>query len=44
MAELEADQAATVMERCELLGGISEEPDLLVRPYSANVGRWRKAI
>ena len=27
--------AETVMERCELLGGISEEPEVLVRPYGS---------
>jgi allantoate deiminase len=29
------DTATTVMERCELLGNISEEPGLLVRPYGS---------
>jgi allantoate deiminase len=27
------DAATTVMERCEVLGGISEEPGVLTRPY-----------
>ena len=29
------DLSATVMERCNLLGGISEEPGILVRPYGS---------
>ncbi len=33
------DQAATVMERCEALGRISEEPDLLIRPYGSEAMR-----
>jgi allantoate deiminase len=33
------DTAATVMERCELLGDISEEPGLLVRPYGSRAMR-----
>ncbi len=33
------DTAATVMERCELLGEISEEPGLLVRPYGSRAMR-----
>ena len=33
------DPAATVMERCETLGGVSEEPDLLVRPYGSEAMR-----
>ena len=33
--------AATVMERCDVLGGISEEPGLLVRPYGS--GAMRRA-
>jgi allantoate deiminase len=35
------DPAATVMERCEVLGRVSEEPDLLVRPYGS--GALRRA-
>lgn len=31
--------AATVMERCEVLGGISEEPGILVRPYGSDAMR-----
>jgi allantoate deiminase len=34
-----ADPAATVMERCELLGKVSEESDLLVRPYGSEALR-----
>lgn len=34
-----ADPAATVMERCETLGEVSEEPDLLVRPYGSEALR-----
>ncbi len=33
------DAAAAVMERCELLGEISEEPGLLVRPYGSRAMR-----
>jgi allantoate deiminase len=29
------DTATTVIERCELLENISEEPGLLVRPYGS---------
>ncbi len=29
------DSAATVMERCDLLANISEEPELIVRPYGS---------
>src|SRR5215210_3047628 len=29
------DAARTVMERCELLGGISEEPGVLTRPFGS---------
>jgi allantoate deiminase len=29
------DTATTVMERCELLANISEEPGLIVRPYGS---------
>ena len=51
MAEPETDRTAAVMERCELLGGISEEPDLLVRPYGSDalrranelVGSWMRS-
>ena len=28
--------AATVMERCEILGGVSDAPDLLVRPFASD--------
>ena len=28
--------AATVMERCSVLGGVSEEPGILVRPYGSS--------
>jgi allantoate deiminase len=31
--------AATVMERCEALGRVSEEPDLLVRPFASEAMR-----
>ena len=31
--------AATVMQRCDVLGGISEEPGLLVRPYGSGAMR-----
>ena len=31
--------AAIVMERCDLLGGISEEPGILVRPYGSGAMR-----
>ena len=33
------DTAATVMERCDLLGNISEESGLLVRPYGSQAMR-----
>jgi len=33
------DTATTVMERCELLGNISEEPGILVRPYGSQAMR-----
>ena len=33
------DLAATVMERCEALGKVSEEPDLLVRPFASEAMR-----
>jgi allantoate deiminase len=33
------DFAATVMERCEALGRVSEEPDLLVRPFASEAMR-----
>ena len=33
------DPAATVMERCEVLGSISEEPGLLARPYGSGAMR-----
>ncbi len=44
------DTAATVMERCELLANISDEPGLLVRPYGSQamrrvndvVARWMR--
>ena len=32
-------RAATVMQRCDVLGGISEEPGLLVRPYGSDAMR-----
>jgi allantoate deiminase len=31
--------AATVMERCDLLANISEEPGVLVRPYGSQAMR-----
>jgi allantoate deiminase len=34
-----ADPAATVMERCDILGKVSEEPDVLVRPYGSEALR-----
>ncbi len=34
-----ADPAGTVMERCDILGKVSEEPDLLVRPYGSEALR-----
>jgi allantoate deiminase len=45
-----ADPTATVMERCDVLGRVSEEPDLLVRPYGSEalrqanelVGQWMR--
>lgn len=37
--ELVIQSAATVMERCEILGAISEEPTLLVRPYGSEAMR-----
>lgn len=37
--ELVIQSAATVMERCEILGAISEEPNLLVRPYGSEAMR-----
>jgi allantoate deiminase len=33
------DTATTVMERCDLLANISEEPGLLVRPYGSQAMR-----
>jgi allantoate deiminase len=36
---MDAHSAARVMERCEALGRISEEPDLLVRPYGSETMR-----
>jgi allantoate deiminase len=33
------DMATTVMERCNLLANISEEPGLLVRPYGSQAMR-----
>jgi allantoate deiminase len=33
------DATTTVMERCDLLGNISEEPGLLVRPYGSQAMR-----
>jgi allantoate deiminase len=46
------DLAATVMERCETLGRVSEEPDLLVRPFASEAMRrtndlvadWMRAV
>ena len=35
----DAQSAARVMEQCEVLGRISEEPDLLVRPYGSEAMR-----
>ena len=34
-----AEPAATVMERCDILGKVSEEPDVLVRPYGSEALR-----
>ena len=50
-AKLEADPAATVMRRCDILGAVSEEHDLLVRPYGSEalrranelVGGWMRS-
>ena len=37
--------AATIMRRCEVLGRISEEPDLLVRPYgTASLEKARDTV
>src|SRR5829696_8974246 len=33
------DAATTVMERCEVLGGISGEPGVLTRPYGSRAMR-----
>jgi hypothetical protein len=38
------DTAATVMERCELLGDISEEPGILVRPYGSRAMRMGRFL
>jgi uncharacterized protein (UPF0548 family) len=35
----DAQSAARVMERCDALGGISEQPNLLVRPYGLEAMR-----
>lgn len=38
------DTATTVMERCELLGNISEEPGRLTRPYGSQAMREANSI
>jgi allantoate deiminase len=48
---VDARSAATVIERCDLLAGISEEPGLNFRPYGSQamreandlVGGWMRA-
>src|SRR3712207_4827483 len=38
------DAATTVMERCDLLANISEEPGLIVRPYGSQAMREANEI
>lgn len=38
------DSAVTVMERCDLLGSISEEPGIIVRPYGSRAMNEVNAI
>jgi allantoate deiminase len=47
----EETSARTVMERCNILGGYSEEPDCLIRPFASRamrqaneaVAKWMQA-